>query len=102
LINPWYTSVDLRIQQDVGLTAGGRQHGLQIELDVMNVGNLLNSNWGVRKIASPAATSPLTLVRFDPDGVPVFNFTGPSETFIDDPDLLSRWRAQIGVKYFFQ
>jgi hypothetical protein len=102
LINPWYTNVDLRIQQDVGLAALGRQHGFQIGLDVMNVGNLINSDWGVRKIANPAATSPLTLVRFDPDGVPVFNFTGPGETFIDDPDLLSRWRAQIGVKYFFQ
>jgi hypothetical protein len=32
----------------------------------------------------------------------LFNFTGPERTFIDDPDLLSRWRAQIGVKYFFQ
>ena len=68
----------------------------------MNVGNLLNSSWGVRKIADPTATSPLTFVRFDPDGTPVFNFTGPSRTFIDDPDLLSRWRVQLGAKYFFQ
>jgi len=102
LINPWYTNVDLRIQQDVLIAALGRQHGFQIGLDVMNVGNLLNSDWGVRKIANPAATSPLTLVRFDASGAPVFNFTGPDRTFIDDPDLLSRWRAQIGVKYFFQ
>jgi hypothetical protein len=73
-----------------------------VSLDVMNVGNMLNSHWGVRKVADPTATSPLTLVRFDPDGTPVFNFTGPAHTFIDDPDLLSRWRAQLGVKYFFQ
>jgi hypothetical protein len=32
----------------------------------------------------------------------VFNFTGPAATFIDDPDVLSRWRAQLGLKYFFQ
>jgi carboxypeptidase family protein len=102
LINPWYSNVDLRIQQDVAIGALGRQHGFQIGLDVMNVGNLLNSDWGVRQIANPSATSPLALVRFDPDGAPVFNFTGPATTFIDDPDLLSRWRAQIGVKYFFQ
>jgi hypothetical protein len=101
LVNPWYTNLDLRIQQDVALSGLGRQHGFQIGLDVMNVGNLVNSSWGVRKIADPSATSPLTLVRFDPDGVPVFNFTGPERTFVDDPDLLSRWRAQLGVKYFF-
>jgi hypothetical protein len=50
-------------------------------------------------VANPAATSPLTLVRFDANGEPVFNFTGPSETFINDPGLLSRWRAQIGLRY---
>ena len=32
---------------------------------------------------------------------PMFNFTGPAETFIDDPGMLSRWRAQIGLRYFF-
>ncbi|MFN2567682.1 MAG: hypothetical protein ABR499_22030, partial [Gemmatimonadaceae bacterium] len=103
LINPWYTNVDLRVQQDVAIAALGRQHALQIGLDVMNVGNLINSDWGVRTIADPAATSPLRFVGFDTDGTtPLFNFTGPERTFIDDPDLLSRWRAQIGVKYFFQ
>jgi hypothetical protein len=34
--------------------------------------------------------------------VPVFNFTGPAKTFIDDPDVLSRWRAQLGLRYYFR
>ena len=38
---------------------------------------------------------------FDGAGAPVFNFTGPAETFIDDPGTLSRWRAQLGLRYFF-
>jgi len=37
-------------------------------------------------------------VRFNA-GVPVFNFTGPATTFIDDPSLLSRWQMQIGLRY---
>jgi hypothetical protein len=102
LVNPWYSDVDVRVQQDFALQTGARAHGIQVSLDVMNVGNLLNSGWGVRKVANASATSPLTLVRFDPDGTPVFNFTGPAATFIDDPDVLSRWRAQLGLKYFFQ
>jgi hypothetical protein len=101
LVNPWYGNLDLRVLQDVALGRAGRQHTFQVSLDVMNVPNLVNSGWGVRQIANPAATSPLTLVRFDGTGAPVFNFTGPTTTFIDDPDLLSRWRAQLGVKYFF-
>ncbi len=102
LVNPWYSNVDLRVQQDISLRNGGKTHDLQVSADIMNIGNLLNSGWGVRQVADPSATSPLSLLRFDPDGVPVFNFTGPSKTFIDDPDVLSRWRAQIGVKYFFR
>jgi hypothetical protein len=102
LVNPWYSTIDLRVQQDIALVTGARAHGIQVSLDVMNLGNLLNSGWGVRKVASASATSPLTLVQFDPDGAPVFNFTGPAATFIDDPDPLSRWRAQLGVKYLFR
>jgi hypothetical protein len=100
-LNPWYNNVDLRILQDFGLGAGTRRHTLQLSVDVLNLGNLINSSWGVRKVASASATSPLILKRFDAAGAPVFNFTGATKTFIDDPDLLSRWRTQIGLRYFF-
>jgi hypothetical protein len=97
-LNPWYHNVDVRILQDLGLRSG---HRLQLSLDVLNFTNLINSAWGVRKVASAAATSPLTLVRFDGAGEPVFNFTGPSQTYVDDPGLLSRWRIQLGLRYLF-
>jgi hypothetical protein len=100
-INPWYSTLDLRVLQDVGFVVGGSPSTLQITLDVQNLANLLNSDWGVRKVASPAATSPLTLVGFDEGGEPVFDFTGPDETFVDDPSEFSRWRAQLGLRYTF-
>jgi hypothetical protein len=98
-VNPWYSNVDLRIIQDINFGVGGQDQTLQLNLDVLNVMNLINSDWGVRKVASPAATSPLQLVRFDPDGEPVFDFTGPSQTYIDDPGIFSRWRVQLGAKW---
>ena len=100
-VNPWYSNVDMRVMQDISVGRIGKTHTMQVSLDVMNVGNLLNSGWGVRRVASPLATSPLTLMRFNA-GTPVFKFTGPQSTYIDDPDLLSRWRAQVGVRYYFQ
>ncbi len=100
-VNPWYNNVDLRILQDVGF-GGVTRHNFQFSLDILNLGNLISSNWGVRKVASSAATSPLRLVGFDGAGAPQFNFTGPAETFIDDPSVFSRWRAQLGVRYFFE
>jgi len=99
--NPWYSNIDLRILQDLSLNSGGQKHTFQLSFDMLNVANFLKSDWGVRKVASPAATSPLTLVRFNTAGAPVFNFTGPKETYVDDPGLFSRWQAQIGLRYFF-
>jgi len=100
-LNPWYSTIDLRILQDVAFRLGGQRQRIQLSLDILNVANLIHSDWGVREVAQASATSPLSLVRFDDQGEPVFNFTGPDETFIDDPNILSRWRMQFGVKYLF-
>ena len=100
-VNPWYSNLDLRILQDINFNRGGQKHGFQVTLDVLNVANLLNSDWGVRKVASASATSPLSFVRFNAAGAPVFNFTGPSATYVDDPGLFSRWRAQLGVRVLY-
>ena len=96
-VNPWYNNVDLRILQDFGF-GGVTRHNFQLSLDVLNVGNLISSDWGVRKVASSAATSPLRLVGFDGAGAPVFNFTGPAETFIDDPSVFSPLAGAAGVE----
>jgi len=100
-VNPWYSNVDLRILQDFGFGSGPNRQGFQVSLDILNVANLINSGWGVRQVASPSATSPLTLKEFDNAGDPVFYFTGPKTTYIDDPGLYSRWRMQLGLRYFF-
>jgi hypothetical protein len=107
-VNPWYSNIDLRILQDFAF-GGIQQHNFQLSLDLLNVANLINSDWGVRKIASSTATSPLRLVtdangvpQFDANGAPILNFTGPARTFIDDPSIYSRWRMQVGLRYFFQ
>ena len=98
-INPWYNDLDLRVLQDLSIGAAHR-HNFQLSIDVLNFAHLLSSSWGVRKVADPAALSPLRFVDFDGAGRPRFNFTGPAKTFIDDPSLFSRWRAQIGLRYF--
>ena len=99
-LNPWYHDLDLRILQDFGFGSGVSRHAFQLSVDILNFTNLISSSWGVRKVASAAATSPLTFTNaFDGAGRPIVNFTGPSQTFIDDPSVLSRWRAQIGLRY---
>ena len=101
VVNPWYFNIDLRILQDFSVQAFGKNNTFQLSLDILNVTNLLRSSWGVRKVASAEATSPLQLTGFDADGEPIFKFGGATDTFVDDPGLFSRWQMQLGLRYMF-
>lgn len=102
-VNPWFTNIDLRVLHNYAISLGETSHNVQLSLDILNVANLISSSWGVRKIASPLATSPLVLTGFDNDGKgePILDFTGATETFVDDLGLFSRWQVQFGLRYFF-
>ncbi len=101
-INPWFSNIDMRILQDFSFMIGKRKQTFQLSIDILNVANLINSEWGVRKIANTLATSPLQLVRFNAQGAPVFNYKANlKETFIDDPGQFSRWSMQVGLRYMF-
>lgn len=101
-LNPWYVNVDLRLLQDFALYFSGQKHTFQLSIDCLNFLNLLNNDWGIRKVANSAATSPLELVGFDGNGEPVFNYKAVAkQTYTTDPSEFSRWRIQIGVRYLF-
>ena len=44
---PFVKRMDLSLSQDIFGSLGGQRHSGQIRLDIVNFGNLLNSNWGV-------------------------------------------------------
>lgn len=44
---PMITRIDLSVSQDLFANILGRRNTLQLRLDVLNFGNLLNSDWGV-------------------------------------------------------
>ncbi|PKL82889.1 MAG: TonB-dependent receptor [Ignavibacteriae bacterium HGW-Ignavibacteriae-3] len=101
-INPWFSNMDLRLLQDFSFLMGNKKQTIQLSVDILNVANLLNSNWGVRQVANSAATSPLQFVKFNSQGAPVFKFnTSLKQTFQDDPSVFSRWQLQVGIRYLF-
>ncbi|HED08739.1 MAG TPA: TonB-dependent receptor [Ignavibacteria bacterium] len=101
-INPWFSNIDMRILQDFSFMVGSKKQTFQLSIDILNVANLINSDWGVRKVANTLATSPLELTRFNAQGEPVFNYKANlTKTFIDDPNQFSRWRMQVGLRYMF-
>ncbi|WP_299819440.1 carboxypeptidase regulatory-like domain-containing protein [uncultured Pontibacter sp.] len=109
---PFQHQFDVRILQDLGLQIGNSSNKLQLSFDIMNVGNLLNKDWGRQYFVS---NQTFELVRFtglekvnaaDATATrPTFNYTGAGQTsegkIYTSSDLSSRWRAQFGVRYIF-
>ena len=106
---PWLNRWDFRILQDVFVnTVNGRKHNLQISLDILNVGNLLNSSWGVLK-TQVLGRYDMTLLRYE--GVneanePQFSFNRvgssfPTESYRNVLSTGSTWSAQVGLRYTF-
>ena len=100
--SPWFSQVDLRVLQDYYFKLGKKVRTVQFSLDVINLGNLVSSKWGVRKYASTSGYfQPISVTKVV-SGVPTYQFD-PSlkETFIASPDLLSRWQMQLGLRFIF-
>jgi hypothetical protein len=95
-IKPWYSNWDLRIAQDYNMKKGQK---IQFTLDILNVGNLINSEWGVRQ--NVGNEQPIG-VSVDGAGNPTYSFdTTQTKTYNNDFSLLSRWQAQFGLRWKF-
>jgi len=96
VLSPWYSRWDLRILQDYKVKEG---HTLQLSVDLLNLGNLISSEWGVRQI--PTNSQPVG-VSVDPAGIPTYSFDpNLTNTFSYDAGLISRWQVQFGLRYSF-
>ncbi|MFP2997564.1 carboxypeptidase regulatory-like domain-containing protein [Spongiivirga sp. MCCC 1A20706] len=93
---PWRSSWDIKILQDIKVSENNK---FQISLDILNFGNLINSEWGV--IDQPVFDQVLG-VSVDATNTPTFTYDpNQRETFSANTSLNSRWRAQVGVRYIF-
>ena len=54
---PWQHQVDVRVLQDIFTNIGENRNALQFSIDIFNVGNLINRNWGLVAVSvhQPAA-----------------------------------------------
>lgn len=96
-LSPWFSRWDVRIAQDYNLNESGQK--IEFTMDILNFGNLLSSDWGLREI--PVNVQPIG-VTVDGAGVPTYTFdTTQRSTFTNDLDLQSRWQIQFGLKYIF-
>jgi len=101
---PFESFLDMKIVQDFYLKAGKHKHTLQLSLDIFNVMNLLNKEWGVHRNVSNDNYELIRVDGMEEDGTtPMFTYKGGAERDyiwnISDP--VSRWRMQFGIRYIF-
>lgn len=105
---PWVHTFDFRITQDFKVKVGKTTNKLQLSLDVMNIGNLLNSKWGVRQSNSVSNNSRILKYEgVDATNTPIFSLyrdkqgAAPTQSYTYNKNYSECWKLQVGVRYVF-
>jgi len=97
---PWFSQMDLRVLQNLVINKKSKQT-IQFSIDLVNFGNLISSKWGIREYATTSGYFQPLAVAYN-GNAPSYQFD-PSvkKTFVESPDLQSRWQMQLGLRYIF-
>ena len=102
-LSPWRGKWDLKLMQDYNFkisSASDKKNTIQFSVDVLNLGNLLNSDWGLVQV--PTSVQPIGVSVNQTTNIPTYTFNGTqTKTFNYDASLASRWQAQFGIRYIF-
>lgn len=113
LVAPWTHQFDVRIFQNFYVNMkNGQRNTLQLGLDIRNIGNLLNSNWGHywsinRTSILKVAGNPYQQGTVGQQKAPVYNFLRNgtevlTNEFSPSMSLGSTWMMQVSVRWIFQ
>ncbi len=108
VVMPWYNRFDFRLLQDLFVNIGKNKNSLQLSADILNVGNFLNSDWGVMKQVMNNAATPLTVATkgqnptFKMNTATIDGKTAlPTSMYQDVRTFGTTWTMQIGIRYNF-
>ena len=88
---PFLNRVNVRVAQDVYFNLAGRKQTLEIGLDIKNVGNMINSDWGVYKQISSNS-----ILTYSKDA---YTFTKPVWNSFNS--LASTWQMLLSARWSF-
>lgn len=105
---PWRNLLDFRLVQRIPTGGNGQ---LDVTMDLLNVLNLINSEWGEIRFTSFNNTNLFTFEGYDDQGRTEFSFRESSfqneegefdrDEIFQRSDIPSRWQLQLGVRYTF-
>ena len=98
-LSPWTSRWDVRFLQDYRIQrSSGKTNVIQFSMDILNLGNLISSDWGL--VQQPTSIQPIGVTVTD--GVPSYTFDNNLvDSFVYDSSLQSRWQMQFGLRYIF-
>ncbi len=109
VVMPWRSQFDVKILQDLFTKIDGKRNTLQLSIDIFNVGNLLNNQWGVQKIVNNSnilvPTNQASLVAGGTTK-PTFRLAQDRGALIQDTyrtniGFSSTYYFQVGLRYIF-
>jgi len=96
---PWFHGLDARLAQDIPIP-GLKEHRLQITLDIVNVLNLLNSDWGKSWYVYQQNDTPIYFKGIDAaTGKQKISYSTTNHFSLSQSG--TRWQAQLGLRYSF-
>ena len=101
---PQVVKADFSIAQDIFRVVNDKRNSLQIRLDILNVGNLLNKQWGVG--ARLTTNQPLTNGAADANGALTYRLRNLgndliASTYQKSSSIFDVYRMQLGLRYTF-
>ena len=105
--SPWVHRLDFSYKHDFKVRAGKSMNTLQLCLDVKNLLNLFNSDWGVSKYMNPDLGEGriLKYEGYDKDGYATFStptaVNGNVNVWNKSVNIGQCWYASVGIKYMF-
>ena len=93
---PFEHHFDVHFGQKYSFKVAGQTNSIELTFDILNVGNLLNKDWG--HTYGDGFGTYYSPVNYQGGGV--YQFTG-AYAYKNYSDYYSRWRGQIGLKYTF-
>jgi hypothetical protein len=111
LVLPIFNGIDLSISQDVFKNIRNAKNAFQVRLDIVNFGNLLNSNWGVAQRALAASSNSnqlqiLTNAAVDSQNRATYRLATVNnelikQTFQTSAGTTDVWQLMLSLRYSF-
>lgn len=105
--SPWRNQVDFRLTQEIFKNFNSSKNSVQFTMDIFNVGNMLNKNWGnVNFVNNAAILVPQNVSSISSTTKPTFRLNNSNgdivrETFGTSQTISSTFYMQFGIRYNF-